>query len=59
MAIATETGIVELTGQPLSLQEITDIAYGKRTVRIAPHAFEEMKRSRTVVEALILRQETA
>lgn len=59
MAIATETGIIELTGQPLSLQEITDIAYGKRAVRIASHALDQMKRSRTVVEALIQRQETA
>lgn len=55
----TEVGVLELAGQALQLREIEDAAFGKCEVRIAAPAFEQMLRSRAVVEELIRRQETA
>lgn len=59
MSTEVETSILELTGQALQLSEVADVAFGKREVRIASKAFEQMLRSRSTVEELIRRQETA
>ncbi len=59
MATKAETGVLELAGQTLRLKEIEEVALGQREVRISASAFEQMLRSRAVVEDLIRRQETA
>lgn len=59
MATEIETAVLELSGQTLQLNEISEVAFGMREVRIAPKAFDQMLRSRAVVEDLIRRQETA
>jgi histidine ammonia-lyase len=53
------TAVVELSGQTLPLREIADVASGRREVRIAASALEQMLQSRAIVEDLIRRHETA
>jgi histidine ammonia-lyase len=59
MTIEAALDVLELAGQTLRLNEIAEVAFGKREVRIAPSAFEQMLQSRAVVEDLIRRHETA
>jgi histidine ammonia-lyase len=44
---------VELTGQPLSLQEIAGVAYGKTPISVAPSARGKIDASRKVIEEIV------
>ncbi|MGC2401312.1 MAG: histidine ammonia-lyase [Acidobacteriaceae bacterium] len=51
--------ILELDGQPLSLEEIQQVATGGREAAIAPAARQRIAASRAVVERIVASQETA
>jgi histidine ammonia-lyase len=46
---------MELTGQPLSLSEIAQVAYGKMPVAVAPSAHAGIQASRKVIEEIVAR----
>ncbi len=50
---------LELTGAPLILEDIADVAYDGRRVVLAESARDGIKASRCVVERLVAREETA
>ena len=46
---------MELTGQPLSLSEIAQVAYGQMPVAVAPSAHAGIQASRKVIEEIVAR----
>jgi histidine ammonia-lyase len=48
-----------LSGQPLTLEEISQVALGKRAVALDPAALPRIRESRAVVDGLLARGETA
>jgi histidine ammonia-lyase len=50
---------LQLTGEPLALEEIAAVANGATTVSLAPSALPGIRASRRAVEAIIARQQTA
>jgi histidine ammonia-lyase len=52
-------GVLELSGQPLTLDEIAAVAYQRRKVAVAEEAWAGIKASRAVVESVVSGGETA
>jgi histidine ammonia-lyase len=50
---------LQLTGEPLALEEIAAVANGATTVSLAPSALPGIRASRRAVEAIIAKQQTA
>lgn len=44
---------MQLTGQPLSLSEIAEVAYGQSSIEIAASAHERIRESRKVIEEIV------
>ncbi|HEX3471998.1 MAG TPA: aromatic amino acid lyase, partial [Silvibacterium sp.] len=51
--------VLELDGRSLSLNQIASVAVNSRSVAIAGEAYPRMEASRTVVEGVVARGETA
>lgn len=59
MELDAGVGVLELCGEPLSLEVLTKVAIGRRPVQIATAAIRLMEQSRRVIEELIHNQQTA
>ncbi|HEX8490980.1 MAG TPA: aromatic amino acid lyase, partial [Chthoniobacterales bacterium] len=44
---------MELSGQPLSLSEIAEVAYGRSSIELAASAHERIRESRMVIEEIV------
>jgi histidine ammonia-lyase len=51
-------GILELSGQPLKIEEIASVAHRKRKVAVAKDAWRKVNASRSIVEGVITSGET-
>jgi histidine ammonia-lyase len=44
---------MQLTGQPLSLSDIAEVAYGQATIEVAASAHDRIRKSRKVIEEIV------
>ena len=44
---------VELTGQPLSLSEIAEVAYGRASIQLGGSSHSRVEASRKVIEEIV------
>ena len=57
--VSMTTGVLELNGQPLSLEQIHQVASGSMDAAIAPAARQRIAASQAVVERIVASNETA
>ena len=59
VGMTTGAGALQLSGQPLSLEQISQVAYGADQVAIAPEARPRIAAAQAVVQHIVASQQTA